>query len=169
MTGKPLHLFEAVFCFLVTKSAPINHIPKQKSGKIEDRIIPHHSKQPPLYRCRSREVPQLQIGRTNDDTDESHGKASRDIYAAGHESENPGTGFLIEYHCIDDTVARRDLEALSLPDADRIWLLYTILKDADALDRVRFGLRYLDPKYLRNHIAHKLLPVAQLCLGQLTF
>ena len=109
------------------------------------------------------------IGRTNDDTDESHGKASRDIYAAGHESENPGTGFLIEYHCIDDTVARRDLEALSLPDADRIWLLYTILKDADALDRVRFGLRYLDPKYLRNHIAHKLLPVAQLCLGQLTF
>lgn len=109
------------------------------------------------------------IGRTNDDTDESHGKASRDIYAAEHESENPGTGFLIEYHCIDDAVARRDLEALSLPDDDRIWLLYTILKDADALDRVRFGLRYLDPKYLRNHTAHKLLPVAQLCLGQLTF
>lgn len=109
------------------------------------------------------------IGRTNDDTDESHGKASRDIYAAEHESENPGTGFLIEYHCIDDAVARRDLEALSLPDTDRIWLLYTILKDADALDRVRFGLRYLDPKYLRNHTAHKLLPVAQLCFGRLTF
>lgn len=109
------------------------------------------------------------IGRTNDDTDESHGKASRDIYAAEHESENPGTGFLIEYHCIDDAVARMDLEALSLPDTDRIWLLYTILKDADALDRVRFGLRYLDPKYLRNHTAHKLLPVAQLCFGRLTF
>ena len=109
------------------------------------------------------------IGRTNDDVDDSHGKASRDIYAADCKPENPGTSFLIEYHCLDDAVARRDLEALSLPNADRIWLLYTILKDADALDRVRFGLRHLNPKYLRNDIAHKILPVAQLCLGQLTF
>ena len=109
------------------------------------------------------------IGRTNDDVDDNHGKASRDIYAADHMTENPGTGFLIEYHCLDDAVARRDLEALSLPDADRIWLLYTILKDADALDRVRFGLRHLNPKYLRNDTAHKILPVAQLCLEHLTF
>jgi len=109
------------------------------------------------------------IGRTNDDVDDNHGKASRDIYAADGTAENPGTGFRIEYHCLDDAVARRDLEALSLPNADRIWLLYTILKDADALDRVRFGLRYLNPKYLRNDTAHKILPVAQLCLGQLTF
>ena len=109
------------------------------------------------------------IGRTNDDVDDSHGKASRDIYAADRKPENPGTGFLIEYHCLDDAVARRDLEALSLPNVDRIWLLYTILKDADALDRVRFGLRYLNPKYLRNDTAHKILPVAQLCLEHLTF
>lgn len=109
------------------------------------------------------------IGRTNDDVDDSHGKASRDIYAADRKHENPGTGFLIEYHCLDDAVARRDLEALSLPNVDRIWLLYTILKDADALDRVRFGLRYLNPKYLRNDTAHKILPVAQLCLEHLTF
>ena len=109
------------------------------------------------------------IGRTNDDVDDSHGKASRDIYAADRKPENPGTGFLIEYHCLDDAVARRDLEALSLPNVDRIWLLYTILKDADALDRVRFGLRHLNPKYLRNDTAHKILPVAQLCLEHLTF
>lgn len=109
------------------------------------------------------------IGRTNDYVDDSHGKASRDIYAADRKPENPGTGFLIEYHCLDDAVARRDLEALSLPNIDRIWLLYTILKDADALDRVRFGLRYLNPKYLRNDTAHKILPVAQLCLEHLTF
>lgn len=109
------------------------------------------------------------IGRTNDFVDDSHGKASRDIYAADRKPENPGTGFLIEYHCLDDAVARRDLEALSLPNVDRIWLLYTILKDADALDRVRFGLRYLNPKYLRNDTAHKILPVAQLCLEHLTF
>lgn len=109
------------------------------------------------------------IGRTNDYVDDSHGKASRDIYAADRKPENPGTGFLIEYHCLDDAVARRDLEALFLPNVDRIWLLYTILKDADALDRVRFGLRYLNPKYLRNDTAHKILPVAQLCLEHLTF
>lgn len=107
------------------------------------------------------------IGRTNDDVDDSHGKASRDIYAADHMTEIPGTGFLIEYHCLDDAVARRDLEALSLPNADRIWLLYTILKDADALDRVRFGMRAVNPKYFRNEMAHKLLPVAQSCVGQL--
>lgn len=109
------------------------------------------------------------IGRTNDDVDDSHGKASRDIYAADHKPENPGTGFLIEYHCLDDAVAHRDLEALSLPNVDRIWLLYTIFKDADALNRVRFGLRHLNPRYLRNDTAHKILPVAQLCLGHLTF
>lgn len=50
------------------------------------------------------------IGRTNDYVDDSHGKASRDIYAADRKPENPGTGFLIEYHCLDDAVARRDLE-----------------------------------------------------------
>lgn len=31
------------------------------------------------------------IGRTNDDVDDSHGKASRDIYAADGTAENPGT------------------------------------------------------------------------------
>lgn len=48
-----------------------------------------------------------------------------------------------------------------------MWLLYTILKDADALDRVRFGMRAVDPKYFRNEMAHKLLPTAQSCVGQL--
>lgn len=37
----------------------------------------------------------------------------------------------------------------------------------DALDRVRFGMRAVDPKYFRNEMAHKLLPTAQSCVGQL--
>ena len=107
------------------------------------------------------------IGRTNDDVDESHGKASRQIYLEDIIDDDSVTGFLIQYHCIDDDVARADLESSDIQDKNRVWLLYTILKDADALDRVRFGMRAVNPKYFRNDMAHKLLPVAQSCVGQL--
>lgn len=39
-------------------------------------------------------------------------------------------------------------------------MLYQILKDADALDRVRFGISTLDVSYLRLPISHKLVPLA---------
>lgn len=38
---------------------------------------------------------------------------------------------------------------------------YFVLKDADVPDMVRFGMRDIDPKYLRNKTAHKLLPTSQ--------
>ena len=108
------------------------------------------------------------VGRMNDDVDDDHGKASRQIYLEDSIDDDPTVGFLIRYHCIDDDVARNDLEIMQIPDnKDRVWLLYTILKDADALDRVRFGLRAVNPRYFRNKMAHKLLPVAQSCVGQL--
>lgn len=80
---------------------------------------------------------------------------------------NSATAFLIEYHCLDDRKALADLKASNIRNKERVWLLYTILKDADALDRVRFGMRAVDPKYFRNEMAHKLLPTAQSCVGQL--
>lgn len=107
------------------------------------------------------------IGRTNDDVDDSHGAKSRDIYYDADSDCNPATAFLIEYHCLDDRKALADLKASNIRDKERVWLLYTILKDADALDRVRFGMRAVDPKYFRNEMAHKLLPTAQSCVGQL--
>ena len=107
------------------------------------------------------------IGRTNDDVDDSHGAKSRDIYYDTASDCNPATAFLIEYHCLDDRKALADLKASNIRDKERVWLLYTILKDADALDRVRFGMRAVDPKYFRNEITHKLLPTAQSCVGQL--
>ena len=67
----------------------------------------------------------------------------------------------------NDRKALADLKASNIRDKERVWLLYTILKDADALDRVRFGMRAVDPKYFRNEITHKLLPTAQSCVGQL--
>lgn len=107
------------------------------------------------------------IGRVNDDIDDDHGKASRQIYLEDSIDEDPTTGFLIQYHCIDDDVARADLESSDIQGKNRVWLLYTILKDADALDRVRFGMRAVNPEYFRNEMAYKLLPVAQSCVGQL--
>lgn len=41
-----------------------------------------------------------------------------------------------------------------------VLFLYQILKDADALDRVRFGIYDLDVDQLRLHISHKLAPLA---------
>lgn len=107
------------------------------------------------------------IGRTNDDVDDSHGAKSKDIYYDAAPECNSATAFLIEYHCLDDRKALADLKASNIRDKERVWLLYTILKDADALDRVRFGMRAVDPKYFRNEMAHKLLPTAQSCVGQL--
>lgn len=107
------------------------------------------------------------IGRTNDDVDDSHGAKSRDIYYDTASDCNSATAFLIEYHCLDDRKALADLKVSNIRNKERVWLLYTILKDADALDRVRFGMRAVDPKYFRNEMAHKLLPTAQSCVGQL--
>lgn len=106
-------------------------------------------------------------GRANDDVDDSHGAKSRDIYYDTASDCNPATAFLIEYHCLDDRKALADLKTSNIRNKERVWLLYTILKDADALDRVRFGMRAVDPKYFRNEITHKLLPTAQSCVGQL--
>lgn len=107
------------------------------------------------------------IGRTNDDVDDSHGAKSRDIYYDTASDCNSATAFLIEYHCLDDRKALTDLKASNIRNKERVWLLYTILKDADALDRVRFGMRAVDPKCFRNEITHKLLPTTQSCVGQL--
>jgi len=92
------------------------------------------------------------IGRTNDAEDAAHGAASRKIYE--RRFSDPTVGFLIQYHCIDDRLAERHLTN------SRIKLLYQIIKDADALDRVRFGIAELDVNYLRLPISHKLVPLA---------
>lgn len=69
--------------------------------------------------------------------------------------------FLIEYHCLNDTLAEEYLQSADIIRAKkRTWLLYQILKDADALDRVRFGIYDLDVYQLRLPISHKLVPLA---------
>ena len=102
------------------------------------------------------------IGRTNDNVDHHRGKASREVYekTAG-KSSDPVVSFLIEYHCLDDKLAEEYLKTIDTIRAKkRTWLLYQILKDADALDRVRFGIYDLDVNQLRLPISHKLVPLA---------
>lgn len=102
------------------------------------------------------------IGRKNDRVDNGHGKVDREIYekTAGS-SADPAVCFLIEYHCLNDTLAEEYLQSADIIRAKkRTWFLYQILKDADALDRVRFGIYDLDVNLLRLPISHKLVPLA---------
>ncbi len=94
------------------------------------------------------------IGRTNDAEDDSHGANSRRIFEKHFSDEM--VGFLIQHHCLDD----REAEAWLAKRSPVVRLLYQILKDADALDRVRFGIAALDVNYLRLPISHKLVPLA---------
>ena len=84
------------------------------------------------------------------------------------EGENivPSISFLIKYHCLSDQSAAEYLETTDSSRAKkRTWLLYQILKDADALDRVRFGIYGLDVNQLRLPISHKLVPLAVAALN----
>ena len=102
------------------------------------------------------------IGREDDGVDDGYGKANREVYETSvGKSLDPAVSFLIEYHCLDDNLAEEYLKtADTIRAKKRAWLLYQILKDADAIDRVRFGIYDLDVNQLRLPISHKLVPLA---------
>lgn len=100
------------------------------------------------------------IGRSDDGIDREHGAASRRIYETSSRNCDLITAFLIEYHCLDDKQAETYLQHSHIKGKSRAWLLYQIMKDADALDRVRFGILALDVNYFRPPISHKLIPLA---------
>lgn len=97
-------------------------------------------------------------GRKDDTVDPDHGWGGYIEYIKRFGS-NDVVEFLIVFHCKSDDAARKflDIRQLSM-DNDRVWLLYQILKDADALDRIRFN--GLDTKYLRLEKSHELIEIA---------
>ena len=101
------------------------------------------------------------IGRTNDFIDENHGIESYKIYRK-EKKENSIIKFLIEQHCIDDEASLEILKKDFYEEQDMIELLYKILKDADALDRARFGRCEdgLNINYLRLDESRDIVPVA---------
>lgn len=109
------------------------------------------------------------MGRINDKIDDKHGLYSYEVYMDTFidENEDEVLKFLMEYHCKNDKLAYEYLEKSKISDKENTLLMYKILKDADALDRVRFGIRDLDINYLRLNESKKLLLVAQQCLNSL--
>lgn len=101
--------------------------------------------------------------RVNDRRDPHHGEVSMEYYEQNADYVNPIVSMLCKYHCLDDDLIQDEITARNL-DADReyITFLYNIFKDADALDRVRFGIMDLDLNQLRTEEAKTLTLVAQL-------
>lgn len=101
--------------------------------------------------------------RLDDDLDVGHGDRAA-VYYLDYASEHG--------HPVDEDVARiiarhdrHDAESEARFRAeganDRTLLLYRLFKDADALDRYRFGPEALDERYLRTDAARSLRPAAR--------
>lgn len=104
------------------------------------------------------------IGRINDFTDETHGKLSVDkikeynLLNGANKQETNIINFIIENHCISDCKAIENLNESNLENKEEIFRLFSIFKDADALDRVR--LNDLDINYLRYEQSKALVNTA---------
>lgn len=104
--------------------------------------------------------------RNNDGEDQVHGQYSAAYYRSVTHKYDPIVNFIIEYHCRPDEegyAAIRGNHELS-KRRTRAKKLFDIFKDADALDRVRFGLYDLDMNQLRNPEAKTLPLFAMQCV-----
>lgn len=105
------------------------------------------------------------IGRRNDKTDINHGRrsAKKLTKILSLDTSNLNTiQALIELHSIDDSNYDIIMKKYNINCPDRFKILYSILKDADALDRVRLSMDYdyyssLDPLMLRLKESMKLI------------
>ena len=103
------------------------------------------------------------IGRTNDIDDDNHGyEATKKITFLKeqyNEEEYSLISSLITAHWLDDELYVKIARYYNIKDTKRFHKLLCIIKDADALDRVR-EYPYVDIKFLRTNYSKKLLPFA---------
>lgn len=102
--------------------------------------------------------------RVNDIDDSVHGKAGSDYYRAVTANPDPIVEFLCEYHCRPDSEGYREImnnRKLS-KSRTRSKLLLDIFKDADGLERARFGIKAIDLNQIRLPISKELSLVARL-------
>ncbi|MBQ2921845.1 MAG: HD domain-containing protein [Tyzzerella sp.] len=104
--------------------------------------------------------------RDNDGDDTKHGEASAKYYAQ-FAKEHPALvnhekviEQIIKYHCLPDEIGRSEINK-------RYLKLFDVFKDADALDRVRFGIRDLDVNQLRTPEAKSMTMVADILRQEL--
>lgn len=104
------------------------------------------------------------LGREDDSVDIHHGlKSAQQMEQLEPKMKDKDIVMsIMTYHCHDDQVG---VEALSkMPDGELRVKLLKILKDIDALDRVRFGVRGLNVKTLRNEVSYEFVLIANLLL-----
>ncbi|MBQ8627382.1 MAG: HD domain-containing protein [Agathobacter sp.] len=112
-------------------------------------------------------------GRKNDNYCEEHGYSGYTNYKndcmSASEKPDDIVSFLIKYHCRPDADGYKEIATNPVLNAQkkRVTMLYKIFKDADALDRVRLGIRDLDVNQLRCPESHNLTLVARICLEQI--
>lgn len=109
-------------------------------------------------------------GRRGDGIESKHGEAGAKVYK-DEGGQDQYVEFAVRMHCVDDKVCEERVRNVFPEEkqADAMQIL-NILKDADALDRVRFGMA-LDPgsdglnvNYLRYDFSKRLTPFAMQCL-----
>ena len=103
------------------------------------------------------------IGRTNDIDDEFHGyNAINKLDFLKEKYNNTEYNIIcaiITGHCIDDKHHNKVAEYFNVKNKSKNYKLLSLVKDADALDRVR-EYPYIDIKFLRNNTTKKLVPFA---------
>ena len=104
------------------------------------------------------------IGRNNDLTDDAHGKRSAmkldflsDKYS-DEEMNNLKT--IVQCHSLDDSLFDSIAKKNKVKDIDRCRIMFNILKDADALDRVRLDNPTIKIEMMRTTTAKELIPFA---------
>lgn len=115
-------------------------------------------------------------GRINDEVCLKHGKRSFEIFVKENQLDliNPeyyvdekDLEFLMTYHCREDVEAidylYRNIEYKE--HRGMLLKILYILKDADALDRIRFGIKELDLNYLRFDFSKKLTLISRIIHG----
>ncbi len=105
-------------------------------------------------------------GRKNDEEDHMHGVRSAMIIEREHlDGELPEDNkrilkAIVTGHSEDDKMFDHAARSFKVQDVDLCKKLFEILKDADALDRVRLGEDELDTNYLRTYEAKRMVPAA---------
>lgn len=114
------------------------------------------------------------IGRTNDDDHPGHGSASAaraealGLTAQLSRSEASIVLFAVTFHSRADAAALRSPRGLPRAEAKRALRVLWLLKDADALDRVRLTPgEAADPRFLRHPETVAMLPFADALYGVL--
>lgn len=115
------------------------------------------------------------IGRTHDGDELDHGRAGAEYYHNEATDVSPIAEAVIELHCAEKEAAEQELARRFFGrDLEAAQKILRVLEDADALDRVRFGLfgmgsrDGLDVRRLQCDFARKLVPLAMQCLRGLS-